>query len=174
MNNNQLILIKEYALGMHIATLANINSNALRKTFLISSLLVLLTGCHFNNKYQNRPSDLKEAEIVTSVLFDYLTESDFESAKKLFDKEFYKVMSEPELDMLLKSTEKKLGVLKATELDEWNSTVTEGSFDTGSYNLFYKAEFENEDAMLKISLRKNHSGDIRIVGYFIHLKEFLE
>lgn len=159
---------------MYIPTLANINTDALRKAFLIPSLLVLLTGCHFNNKYQNRPSDLKEAEIVTSVFFDYLTDSDFESAKKLFDKKFYEVIPEPELDTLLKSTEKKLGVLKATELNEWNSTVTEGSFDTGVYNLNYKAEFENEDAILKISLRKNNSGDIRIVGYYIQLKALLD
>tara|TARA_R110002033_G_C3791101_1_gene230317 strand:- start:244 stop:684 length:441 start_codon:yes stop_codon:yes gene_type:complete len=145
----------------------------MKKILLILIIPILVTSCHFSNKYQNRESDRQDAENVTAELFGYIKESDFEKASELFGDEFYKVTSKDDLIEIFKSTETKLGVLKRTELADWNSMVSEGAIEQGVYNLNYNGEFEKDKAKLKITLTKNENGVIKVVGYNIQSNAFL-
>lgn len=137
-------------------------------------MTILISSCHFSNKYQNRESDLKDAEKVTAKLLVNIKESDFNKATELFGEEFYKVTSKEDLINIFESTETKLGELKNTELADWNSMVSEGAIEQGVYNLNYNAEFEKDTAKLKITLTKNENGEIKLVGYNIQSQAFLK
>ncbi len=145
----------------------------MKKILLILILPILVTSCHFSNKYQNRESDRQNAEKVTAELFDYIKNSEFEKATELFGDEFYKVTSKGDLMEIFESTQKKLGRLKSTELTNWNTMVSEGAIEQGVYNLSYNGEFENDSAKLKITLIKNENGEIKVAGYNIQSKAFL-
>ena len=146
----------------------------MKKLLLILIIPILATSCHFSNKYQNRESDKQDAEKIASELFKYIRQSDFENASLLFDQKFYDVTPKEDLFKIFQSTEKKLGKLKTTELGDWNTMVSEGSIDQGIYNLIYKSEFEKDYAELKISMMSNGKGEIKIVGYNVKSKAFLE
>lgn len=145
----------------------------MKKLLLTLIIPILATSCHYSNKYQNRESDKQDAEKVTTELFGYLKNSDFEKATKLFDDEFFKVTSKEDLMKIFESTRNKLGGLKSTELADWNTMVSEGAIEQGIYNLNYNGEFENDSAKLKFTLIKNENGKIKVVGYNIQSNAFL-
>lgn len=145
----------------------------MKKLLLTLIIPILATSCHYSNKYQNRESDKQDAEKVTTELFGYLKNSDFEKATKLFGDEFFKVTSKEDLMKIFESTRNKLGELKSTELADWNTMVSEGAIEQGIYNLNYNGEFENDSAKLKFTLIKNENGKIKVVGYNIQSNAFL-
>jgi len=145
----------------------------MKKLLLILIIPILVTSCHFSNKYQNRESDRQDAEKVTTELFGFIKQSDFEKATEFFSDEFYKVTSKEDLMKIFKSTENKLGGLKSTELSDWNTMVSEGAIEQGVYNLNYDSEFEKDNAKLKLTLIKNENGEIKVVGYNIQSNAFL-
>jgi hypothetical protein len=144
------------------------------KKILMLILPILFASCHYSNKYENREEDKVVAEKVTRELFEYIKKSDFDNASKLFDKKFLEVTSEIELKKIFDLTELKLGKLKTTKLTECKTMVSEGAIETGTYLLSYECEFENEIGELNISLTKNKDGKIKILGYKLNSKAFLE
>ena len=145
----------------------------MKKIFLLI-LPILFASCHYSNKYENREEDKIVAEKVTNELFEFIKKSDFDNAIKLFDKKFLEVTSESELRKIFDLTEKKLGKLKNTKLIECKTMVSEGAIETGTYLLSYESEFEKETGELNISLTKNENGGIKILGYKVNSKAFLE
>ncbi|GGK35752.1 hypothetical protein GCM10007962_32620 [Yeosuana aromativorans] len=145
----------------------------MKKLLLILIIPILATSCHFSNKYQNRESDKLDAEKITTELFGLIKQSDFEKATELFGEKFFKVTTKEELMKIFESTQNKLGGLKSTELVDWNTMVSEGAIEQGVYNLNYNSEFENDNAKIKLTLTKNKSGEIKVVGYNIQSNAFL-
>lgn len=84
------------------------------------------------------------------------------------------ITSKIELKKIFNLTEKKLGKLKTTKLTECKTMVSEGAIETGTYLLSYECEFENELGELNISSTKNEDGKIKILGYKINSKAFLD
>jgi hypothetical protein len=146
----------------------------MKKLFLILMFPLLVANCHFSNKYENRESDLKAAEKITSELFSCIKKSDFAKATELFGEEFYAVTSKEDLMKIFESSETKLGVLNSTKLADWNTMVSEGAIEQGVYNLNYDAAYEKETAKLKLTLLKNDKGDIKVVGFNVQSRAFLE
>jgi len=134
---------------------------------LILIIPFFVTGCNFSNEYKNRESDRQDAEKVTTELFGFIKQSDFEKATTLFGEEFYRVYTKEDLIKIFESTENKLGGLKNTELSDWNTTVTEDTIEQGFYIMNYKSQFEKGKANQKITLVRNENKEIKVVGYNI-------
>jgi hypothetical protein len=135
-------------------------------------LLTLIVGCHFSQKFQDREEDKNKAELITSRLFEYMKNEEFEKATLLFDEEFYKVTSKEELIEIFKSTQDNLGKLDRVTLTTWNTSVSEGAIKSGNYVLNYTSEFKQGDALQKISLRKIDNEPIKIIGYTLQVDGF--
>lgn len=127
----------------------------MKKIFLFLLITILLSSCRFSNKYQNRESDKQEAEEITSELLENLKQLNIEEVTKVFGEKFFEVTTKEELLNIFEITNRELGRLENIELNDWNTTVSEGAIEQGVYNLNYKCEFEKGKADLNISLIKD-------------------
>ncbi|MEP1489983.1 MAG: hypothetical protein ABJK28_16305 [Algibacter sp.] len=145
----------------------------MKKILLILIVTILVTSCHFSNKYQNREADKMDAQKEIADLFYVIRHSEFDKATEFFGDEFYEVTLKEDLMKIFESTERKLGYLDRAELTDWNTMVSEGAIESGIYNMNYNVKFEKGDAKLKLTLTKNEKGKIKVVGYNVQSKAFM-
>jgi hypothetical protein len=142
-------------------------------SIVVILILVTLTGCHVNSQYINRDEDKKEAEQVTNKLYDLLRTKDYEATTELFSKRFFEVTDKEKLFRIFNATSEKLGELKTTEIETWETKRIEGTNPSANYVLIYKNKYEKFDSKETIQLSKDEDGKIRIIGYFINSDGFI-
>jgi len=144
------------------------------KKTLILLLTFLFLSCHYTEKFENREEDKVAAEKITSQVFAFVKKSDYDSAMNLFDKKFFEATPKAEMKNIFEVTETKLGKLKSTKLEQCTTVTSEGAIETGTYVLVYDCDFEKEKGKLNITLTKSEDHKIRVIGYRIESKAFLE
>ncbi len=84
--------------------------------------------------------------------------------------DFKKVTSKEDARQLFEAVSKKLGKVKSTQLQSWNSqTTTAGSFT----NLIYQTEFELDKGEENFTLVIN-GDEAKIAGYHVNSKAFMK
>jgi len=137
----------------------------MKKAFIVLLISILLSGCQFSNKYQNRESDKQDAEEIAFTLFENIKLRNFEKTTSLFGQKFFEVTTKEELLKIFEVTDRELGLLKSIELIDWSTDVSEGAIEKGIYILNYKCKFEKGKVDLRIVLIKEENGEIKVVGY---------
>lgn len=136
-------------------------------------LVVTMTSCHFNSQYINREEDKKDAEKVTSQLYELLRAKDYESTTKLFSKKFLEVTDKEKLFRIFVITNEKLGDLKTTEIETWETRRVEGTNPSAGYAFIYKNTYDSFPAKETIRLMREEDGQIRIISYNINSDGFI-
>src|SRR5688500_16435134 len=137
-------------------------------------LFMLLTSCRVNSEYINREEDKRDAEAISSKLYEYIKAKDYESTWKLFSKDFLEVLNMQKLYEIYVTTSEKLGDLKDVNLETWETRRIEGSNPFAEYTLVYKNKYDKYDATETIKLRREKDEEIRIVSYNIISNGFME
>lgn len=140
------------------------------KNYIFFGILILFISCNFNTVYNNRESDLKDAEEVADELFNNLESSNYEDASKLFGKKFFELSSESELNDLFDSI-KALGKLRNRKLIEWKTIVVKGTNAKSEYFLRYNSVYPNHQADETLSMEKEND-KIKIYGFQVHSISF--
>lgn len=148
-------------------------TSQLNKLGLTIILLMTMASCHFNSQYINREADKNDAEQVTNKFYELLQTKDYEGTIQLFSENFFEVADTGKLFKLLSMTNKKLGTLKTTEIEAWETQCIEGSNPSAKYTLVYKNMYDSFPAIETIILTKEKDGQIKIASYHINSDVFL-
>lgn len=140
------------------------------KNYIFFGILILFISCNFNTVYNNRESDLKDAEEVANELFNNLESGNYKDAIKLFGGKFFEHSSESELTSLFDSI-KTLGELRNRKLIEWKTFVVEGTNAKSEYYLRYNSVYPNHQTDETLSLEKEND-KIKIYGFQVHSISF--
>lgn len=140
------------------------------KNYTFLSILILFISCNINTVYNNRESDLKDAEEVANELFNYLESGNYKDAIELFGDKFFEHSSESELNALFDSI-KTLGELRNRKLIEWKTFVVEGTNAKSEYYLRYNSVYPNHQTDETLSLEKEND-KIKIYGFQVHSISF--
>lgn|SRR5690554_1969187 len=140
------------------------------KNYIFFGILILFISCNFNTVYNNRESDLKDAEEVADELFNNLESGNYKDAIKLFSDKFFEHSSESELSALFDSI-KTLGELRNRKLIEWKTFVVEGTNAKSEYYLRYNSVYPNHQTDETLSLEKEND-KIKIYGFQVHSISF--
>ena len=145
----------------------------MRGIFLSVCTVLTLASCQFNSQYINRDEDKKDAEKITTKLFDLLKTKNYNGTTDLFGKKFFEVSSKEKLFEIFAATNNKLGELQDTKIESWETKRVEGSNPSADYLLVYKNKYEKFESKETITLTKETDGKIRIIGYNINSDGFL-
>lgn len=147
------------------------------KNILILSFVILTINitpsCKFNTEYINRVEDKEEAEEIVNQFYEYLKKQDFESIINLHSESFFDNSSKKQIEKLYANVQTRLGKLKKTELDNWQTKVVIGTNAISTYFFIYKNSYEMFDAMEKIRLIKEEDGQTRVISYDINSEGLL-
>lgn len=136
-------------------------------------LITWLGACNFNSTYLNRESDKNDAQRVTEQYYSLLKSKNYEATYGLFSNEFWKVTSKEQLKKLYIATQTKLGDLKNTNLDHWETKVVAGTNPGADYIMYYANKYQKYKAEETLRLVKDTDGKIRIIAFHINSEGFL-
>src|SRR5690554_1687477 len=136
------------------------------KNYIFFSILILFTSCNINTVYNNRESDLQDAEEVANELFKNIESGNYENASAMFGSKFFEYSSEKELSNLFDSI-KTLGVVKNRKLIEWKTVVVKGPKAKSEYFLRYNSVYSEHQADETLSMEKEND-KIKIYGFQVH------
>jgi len=145
----------------------------MRNTLLLVCTVFALASCHFNSEYLNREEDKKDAEKITNKLFELIKAKNYEATTSLFSKRFYEVSNKSKLLEIFAATNNKLGELKDTKIESWQTKRVEGSNPSATYLFIYQNKYEKFESKEKITLIRDTDGQIRIIGYNVNSDGFL-
>ena len=143
---------------------------------LLVALLLIIgsTSCHFNRQFINRTEDKNDGEKITSQFFELIMNKRYSETKKLFSPQFLKVTPWLKMENILLLTSKKLGNLKTTEIDKWETRRVEGSNPFAEYNFTYRTHYEKFDAVEIFRLVREDNGAIKILAYNVNSDGFMQ
>jgi hypothetical protein len=144
------------------------------KHIIVLFLLVTLSACNFNSTYLNRAEDKNDAEIVANRYYGALKNKDYEAVDVFFANEFWKVTPKDKLHEILVNTQSKLGELKSTKLDHWETKVIKGTNPSSEYILYYLNKYKNHEAKETLRLIKVADDKIKIIAFNINSDGFLK
>jgi hypothetical protein len=145
----------------------------MRSIFLSVCTVLILASCHFNSQYINRDEDKKDAEKITTKLFDLLKTKNYNETTELFSNKFFEVSSQEKLFEIFAATSNKLGELQNTKIESWETKIVQGSNPSANYLLVYKNKYENFESKETFTLTKEKDGKTRIIAYNINSNGFL-
>jgi hypothetical protein len=131
-----------------------------------------LTSCSFNRTFTNREEDKKEAEQVTTKLYELLKNKKYKESTELFSEKFFEISDKERLFDIYKMTEEKLGAVQETNIDSWETKVILGTDPVSTYVLVYKNKYDKFEATETFRLTKEADGKIRILAFRITSKAF--
>ena len=137
-------------------------------------LIIVSTSCHFNSQFINRMEDKDDGEKITSQFFELIMNKRYSETKKLFSPQFLKVTPWHKMENILLLTSKKLGNLKTTGIDKWETRRVEGSDPFSEYNFTYRTHYEKFDAVETFRLVREGNGVIRILAYNVNSDGFMQ
>lgn len=132
--------------------------------------LILFISCNFNTVYNNRETDLQDAEEVAFELFTNIESGNYKEANMMFSSKFFDHSSESELNALFDSI-KTLGAIKNRQLVDWKTFVIEGSNAKAEYVLRYSSVYPNHQTDETLSMEKENDS-IKIYGFQVHSTSF--
>src|SRR5438309_12113014 len=140
---------------------------ALGNISLLIILALLFTACYFNMQFVNRQEDEKDAEKITNQFYDLIRAGEYEETIPLCSKRFIEKYNREKLVKLYTSINERLGELKVTKLQSWQTRVVKGATPSGDYMLVYNNKREKFDAVETLVLSLESDGIIRIVAYSV-------
>ena len=146
------------------------------KPFGILGLLIImcLSNCSFNSQYINREEDKKDAERITTQLYDFLKDQNYKETLEFFSDKFFEVTDQEQLIKIYTKTREKLGDLKEIKIEQWETRRIEGTNPSASYMLIYVNQYEKYEAKETIQLIREDDSEIKIVAYNINSMGFME
>lgn len=133
------------------------------KLFFIS-FSVLLFSCNVNGVYENRESDKKDGELVTTAFYRYIGQREFTKTYSLFTKKFFTITDTSKLSALYGQIDNACGKVNHFILSDWKTTIVKGSNPSSEYVFLYEVTREKCRTKETISLKKEDQ-NIRITSY---------
>ena len=134
-----------------------------------------ITSCNFNANISsdNREQDKNDAEEITSLMYAYLENKDFEKAHAFFSPRFFEVTPQKKLDEIFITSDKQLGTVKTRNLIKWETRVKSGTNSSSEYLLVYNVIREkfNSTEMIRLEKEKN---EIKIIAYNVQSDGFIK
>lgn len=129
---------------------------------------MLLFSCNINGVYENRESDKKEGEEVTSSFYTYLNAKEYEKTYSLFTKKFFTITDTLKLTNLYRQIDSACGKVQSKGLLQWKTSIVKGSNPSAEYIFLYEVTREKCKSRETISLKKDDQ-NIRIASYDVHV-----
>lgn len=146
----------------------------IRTIVILSIVALLVNGCSFNSTFTNNIEDRKDAEKVTNKLYELIKKKDYEATTVLFSKRFFDASNKKKLFEIFNATNVKLGSLKKTEIEQWETQRVEGTNPSANYALQYNNHYTNYEATEIIRLTREKDGSIKIISYNINSDGFFK
>ena len=146
--------------------------NRIYVTLYLLSLLLTATSCNFNSTYINREEDKKDAEKIANQFYTLLQKKEYQKLDTLLSNRFKATTSKEKLNAYLTGGLNKLGEIKSTKLDHWESRVVKGTSTSANYVLYYvveRAKFKSQET-INLTAENNQ---IKILGYNVNSDAFL-
>jgi hypothetical protein len=118
--------------------------HSLENNFVIFILFVFL-GCQLNVQYFNRDTDEKDAEKITNQFYDLIKAGKYEETTRLWSKRLFVENNQEKLFKIYTLINRKLGELKDSKIQSWQTRVLKGTNPSGNYVLVYKNKYERCD-----------------------------
>jgi hypothetical protein len=141
--------------------------------FIVLSALAIV-GCQFKRTYLNSEEDKKDAEKVAQSFFESVKHKNYDSSMVFFSDRFFEVTSKDKLVKMFEMENKKLGNLKEISLSKSETSRTEGTNPSGSYELQYINTYDSAQATETIRMTLEKDKKIKILAYNINSDAFLK
>lgn len=144
------------------------------KLLTLFLLSFVLHSCNVTSTRSNNISDKNEGQAIVSLYFQNHDEGNPEANEKLFSQLF---LEDAGFEKFLKNqrfTDEKLGEIRWTELQHWETTVVSGTQSSSEYLFVYEVKRAKHNSIESFYLTKDDSDSIKIQQYKIESDGFLQ
>jgi hypothetical protein len=139
--------------------------SCIKSCFFLSFLTVLLNCCHANTQFINRKADKENGEQILEQFYTYIKNDNLEACISLFSEEFLAVTSKQDFVTHIYENKQKLGSIKSTKLQKWETRVVEGTDPMGNFKFVYEVQYANSSTSEVFELIKIKDDSIKIISY---------
>ena len=144
----------------------------MKAKILFFLLYISLVSCDFNKKYHNRESDFNDASDVVQSFYKFLQQGKNDMAFSLIHPSVWKQNDSVKLSQYFINMGKLQNESVKRTIDHWTTDLVVGYQPSSSYKLYYIDQYKNFSLKVSISLIKDRSLGIKIIGYNAGEKEF--
>jgi len=135
------------------------------RSFIIASLILCLSACHFQSV---RHSPVKAAVGANQFLKSLYFDEDYSGALRLADKRLRQSTTASDLKKMVDGTKQELGALKTLRADSY--LMTQGE----TMELFYTGEYEKGVLHHRLVLQGDASTGYRVSGVWFQVNAYQE